>query len=149
MHLHETLRFVELIQDKVDILHVSAGLHGEFVYMRNWWQNYLMDREYNVHYAAAFKKAFPNMVVCTVGSIMDIARAEEIIATGKADMVAMCRPLLADPDMPRKYALGREDDHRPCLRCQYCGYRLHRPCGDQLRREPVPGQRDRVPRGQG
>ena len=36
----------------------------------------------------------------------------------------MCRPLLADPEMPRKYALGREEDHRPCLRCQYCGLRL-------------------------
>ncbi len=124
MHLEETLRFIELIQDKVDILHVSAGLHGELKYMRNWWQNYLMDREYNVHYAADIKKAFPNLVVCTVGSIMNIARAEEIIASGKADMVAMCRPLLADPEMPRKYALGKEDDHRPCLRCQYCGFRL-------------------------
>jgi len=124
MHLEETLRFIELIQDKVDILHVSAGLHGDFQYMRNWWQNYLMDREYNVHYAADVKKAFPNIVVCTVGSIMNIGRAEEIIASGKADMVAMCRPLLADPEMPRKYALGREEDHRPCLRCQYCGFRL-------------------------
>ncbi len=124
LHLAETLQFIELIQDKVDILHVSAGLHGEFEYMRNWWQNYMMDREYNVHYAADIKKAFPNKVVCTVGSIMNIGRAEEIIASGKADMVAMCRPLLADPEMPRKYALGREDDHRPCLRCQYCGFRL-------------------------
>jgi 2,4-dienoyl-CoA reductase-like NADH-dependent reductase (Old Yellow Enzyme family)/thioredoxin reductase len=124
LHLAETLQFIELIQDKVDIFHVSAGLHGELQYMRNWWQNYMMDREYNVHYAADVKKAFPNAVVCTVGSIMDIGRAEEIIASGKADMVAMCRPLLADPEMPRKYALGREDDRRPCLRCQYCGFRL-------------------------
>ncbi len=124
MHLPETLRLIELIQDKVDILHVSAGLHGEFEYMRNWWQNYLMDREYNVHFAADIKKAFPNLVVCTVGSIMDIGRADEIIAAGKADMVAMCRPLLADPEMPRKYALGKEEDRRPCLRCQYCGFRL-------------------------
>ena len=124
LHLAETLQFIELIQDKVDIFHVSAGLHGELQYMRNWWQNYLMDREYNVHYAADVKKAFPNAVVCTVGSIMDIGSAEEIIASGKADMVAMCRPLLADPEMPRKYALGREDDRRPCLRCQYCGFRL-------------------------
>lgn len=124
MHLPETLHFIELIQDKVDILHVSAGLHGEFQYMRTWWQNYLMDREYNVHYAADIKKGFPDLVVCTVGSIMDIGRADDIIASGKADMVAMCRPLLADPEMPRKYAHGREEDRRPCLRCQYCGARL-------------------------
>ncbi len=124
MHFEETLRFIELIQDKVDILHVSAGLHGEFQYMRNWWQNYLMDRAFNVHYAADIKKAFPKLLVCTVGSIMDIAKAEEIIAAGQADFVAMCRPLLADPEMPRKYALGKEEDRRPCLRCQYCGFRL-------------------------
>jgi 2,4-dienoyl-CoA reductase-like NADH-dependent reductase (Old Yellow Enzyme family)/thioredoxin reductase len=124
MHFDETLKFIELIQHKVDILHVSAGLHGEFQYMRNWWQNYLMDREYNVHYAADIKKKFPNLLVCTVGSIMNVKRAEEILAAGQADFVAMCRPLLADPEMPRKYALGREEDHRPCLRCQYCGFRL-------------------------
>ncbi len=124
MHFEETLQFIELIQKKVDILHVSAGLHGEFQYMRNWWQNYLMDRMFNVHYAADIKKAFPNLAVCAVGSIMDIQSAEEIIAAGKADFVAMCRPLLADPEMPRKYALGREEDRRPCIRCQYCGFRL-------------------------
>ena len=124
MRLSETLKFIELIQDKIDILHVSAGLHIELQYMRNWWQNYMMDRNYNVHFAADIKKAFPNLLICTVGSIMDIKSADQIIAEGNADFVAMCRPLLADPDMPRKYALGREEDHRPCIRCQYCGSRL-------------------------
>jgi 2,4-dienoyl-CoA reductase-like NADH-dependent reductase (Old Yellow Enzyme family)/thioredoxin reductase len=124
MHFEETLKFIDLIKDRVDILHVSAGLHGEFEYMRNWLQNYMVDRMYNVHYAADIKKAFPDLLVCAVGSIMNIRMAEEIIASGKADFVAMCRPLLADPEMPRKYALGREEDHRPCLRCQYCGQRL-------------------------
>jgi 2,4-dienoyl-CoA reductase-like NADH-dependent reductase (Old Yellow Enzyme family)/thioredoxin reductase len=124
MHFEETLKYIELFKDKVDILHVSAGLHGEFEYMRNWWQNWMMDRMYNVHYAEKIKKAFPGLLVCTVGSIMNIKNAEEIIASGKADFVAMCRPFLADPEMPRKYALGQEEDHRPCLRCQYCGRRL-------------------------
>jgi 2,4-dienoyl-CoA reductase-like NADH-dependent reductase (Old Yellow Enzyme family)/NADPH-dependent 2,4-dienoyl-CoA reductase/sulfur reductase-like enzyme len=124
MHFEETLRFIELIRRNIDILHVSAGLHGEFEYMRNWWQNYMMDRLYNVHYAADIKKAFPDLPVCTVGSIMNVKSAEDIIAAGKADFVAMCRPLLADPEMPRKFAVGREDDHRPCIRCQYCGHRL-------------------------
>ena len=124
MHYEETLKYIDLFKDKIDILHVSAGLHGEFEYMRNWWQNWMMAREYNVHYAEKIKKAFPNLLVATVGSIMNIKSAEDIIASDKADFVAMCRPLLADPEMPRKYALGQEDDHRPCLRCQYCGGRL-------------------------
>ena len=126
MKYDETLKYIALIKDKIDILHVSAGIHGEFAYMKYWWQNYMMDREFNVHYAASIKKEFPDMLINTVGSIMSIDRAEEIIASGKADFVSMCRPLLADPEMPRKYAEGREEDHRPCLRCQNCAGPAHR-----------------------
>ncbi len=147
MHFEETLRFIELIQDKVDILHVSAGLHGEFEYMRNWWQNYLMDRMYNVHYAADIKKEFPDLLVCTVGSIMNIRQAEDIIASGQADFVAMCRPLLADPEMPRKFALSKEEDHRPCLRCQYCGYRLIIPAVINCAVNPFLGNETEFPEG--
>ena len=126
MGYEETLKYIAMIKDKIDILHVSAGVHGEFEYMKYWWQNYMMDREFNVHYAASIKKEFPDLLINTVGSIMSIDRAEEIIASGKADFVSMCRPLLADPEMPRKFAEGREDDHRPCLRCQRCAPGEHR-----------------------
>jgi NADPH-dependent 2,4-dienoyl-CoA reductase/sulfur reductase-like enzyme len=147
MHFEETLKFVEMIQHKVDILHVSAGLHGELQYMRNWWPNYLMDRMPNVHYAADIKKAFPNLLVCTVGSIMNVHMAEEILAAGQADFVAMCRPLLADPEMPRKYALGREEDVRPCLRCQYCGSRLLVPAVINCAVNPYLGNETEFPEG--
>ncbi|HSW39135.1 MAG TPA: FAD-dependent oxidoreductase, partial [Acidobacteriota bacterium] len=147
MHFDETLRFIELIRDRIDIIHVSAGLHGELQYMRNWWQNYLMDRNYNVHYAADIKKAFPDLLVCTVGSIMNIRSAEEILATGKADFIAMCRPLLADPEMPRKYALGREEECRPCLRCQYCGARLLIPAVINCAVNPFLGNEREFPDG--
>jgi len=147
MHFEETLRFIELIRDRVDILHVSAGLHGELEYMRNWWPNYLMDRMLNVHYAADIKKAFPGLRVATVGAIMDIGSAEEILAAGKADFVAMCRPLLADPAMPRKYALGREGERRPCLRCQYCGLRLLVPAVINCAVNPFLGNETEFPEG--
>jgi 2,4-dienoyl-CoA reductase-like NADH-dependent reductase (Old Yellow Enzyme family)/NADPH-dependent 2,4-dienoyl-CoA reductase/sulfur reductase-like enzyme len=147
MHFEETLKYIELFKEKVDILHVSAGLHGEFQYMRNWWQNYMMDRMYNVHHAEKIKKAFPGLIVCTVGSIMNIRMAEEIISSGKADFVAMCRPLLADPEMPRKYALGREEDHRPCLRCQYCGSRLMIPAVLNCAVNPYLGNEREFPNG--
>lgn len=107
----------------------------------------MMERMYNVHYAADVKKAFPNLKVATVGSIMNIQMAEEIIASGKADFVAMCRPLLADPEMPRKYALGMEDDHRPCLRCQYCGKRLMIPAVINCAVNPYLGNEREFPDG--
>ena len=62
-------------------------------------------------------------------------------------MVAMCRPLLADPEMPRKYALGREEDHRPCLRCQYCGFRLMIPAVINCAVNPYLGNETEFPEG--
>ena len=88
--------------------------------MRYLYQNYTMEQAYNVHFAADIKKAFPDLIVSTVGSIKDVAMAEEILAAGKADFVAMMRPLHADFEMARKYAEGREWEHTPCLRCS-CG----------------------------
>ena len=122
MHFDETLKLIGYLKDHIDILHVSAGLHSDFnmAYYRNWCQNFLMDRCFNVHYARDIKKAYPDLLVNTVGSIVSLDYAEEIIANGWADFVAMCRPLMADPDMPRKYAEDRPEDRRPCLRCDNC-----------------------------
>lgn len=120
MHFDETLKFIGLIKDKVDILHVSAGLHdvwGEPHYMRYLFQPYTMDQMYNVHFAADVKRAYPDLLVNTVGSIKDIRMAEEIIASGKADFVSMHRALNADFEMLHKFAAGRENEHVPCLRC--------------------------------
>jgi 2,4-dienoyl-CoA reductase-like NADH-dependent reductase (Old Yellow Enzyme family)/NADPH-dependent glutamate synthase beta subunit-like oxidoreductase len=46
--------------------------------------------------------------------------AEELIAAGKADFVAMGRKLLADPELPTKLAAGRSEDVRPCIYCYRC-----------------------------
>ncbi len=129
MHFDETLEFIRCIRDKVDILHVSGGLHdlyGNSYYMRYLMPNFTMERMINVKYAAAIKKEFPDLTVAVVGSIKDVAMAEEIIASGAADLVAMNRALHADYDMPRKYAEGREWEHMPCLRCSTC-FRLASP----------------------
>lgn len=120
MHLEETIEFIGYIKDKIDILHVSSGLHdlyGEPYYMRWLMTNYTMEQQINVGFSEAIKKAYPDLTVCVVGAIKNAAQAEEIIASGKADLVAFNRGLHADYDMPRKYAEGREWEHMPCLRC--------------------------------
>jgi 2,4-dienoyl-CoA reductase (NADPH2) len=55
--------------------------------------------------------------VITVGRINHPALAEEIIARGQADLVAMGRALLADPHLPRKAFEGKEEEIRPCIAC--------------------------------
>ncbi|NLT13000.1 MAG: FAD-dependent oxidoreductase [Clostridiales bacterium] len=128
MHIEETIELVGYLKKHIDILHVSAGIHGDpfgpHKYYRNWCQNYLMDRCFNVHYARDIKKAHPDLLVSTVGSITSIDYAEEIISNGWADIVNMCRPLMADPEMPNKYAENRPEDRRPCLRCDFCSKHL-------------------------
>ena len=66
--------------------------------------------------AEEFKKAL-HIPVIAVGRINEVAMAEEILATGRADMVAIGRPLLADPGLPKKAAEGREEEIRPCIAC--------------------------------
>ncbi len=129
MHFPETLDLIDMLRHHVDIFNVSAGLHSDYdmKYYRNWCQNYMMPRGYNVHFARDVKKNFPDVLVDTVGSIVSIDMAEEIISNGWSDFVAMCRPLMADPDMPKKYAVNMPEERRPCLRCDQCAMRFAGP----------------------
>ncbi|MDR3363750.1 MAG: FAD-dependent oxidoreductase [Clostridiales Family XIII bacterium] len=126
MHFKETLELIGYLEEAIDIVHCSAGIHSDYdmKYYRNWCQHYPMPHMYNVHYARDIKQAYPNLLVNTVGSIMNIGEAEEILSNGWSDFVAMCRPLMADPEMPKKYAENRPEDRRPCLRCDACAIRL-------------------------
>ena len=76
---------------------------------------------HNVKWSAAVK-ACPDIhiPVTVVGSITRIEEAEEIIASGKADMVAMCRQLMADPETIHNAWRGHTELTRPCLRCHQC-----------------------------
>jgi len=81
-------------------------------------------RGINVHFAERFKKEL-DIPVTALGSL-NIDLAEQIIAENKADMVAMNRSFIADPDCVNKAGQGREDEIRPCIRCNTCIARTHR-----------------------
>jgi len=49
--------------------------------------------------------------------INDPSTAREMIADGMCDMVAMGRPLIADPFLPQKTASGREHEIVHCIAC--------------------------------
>lgn len=69
-----------------------------------------------VYLARAIKQAV-NVPVVASGRINDPFLAEEILARGDADLVALARPLLADPEFVRKVRQGRGDEIRPCIAC--------------------------------
>jgi len=51
---------------------------------------------------------------------------EEAIARGELDFWEMCRPMIADPFLPKKILEGREEDIIPCIACNVCLARLFR-----------------------
>ncbi|MEE9325393.1 MAG: FAD-dependent oxidoreductase, partial [Dehalococcoidia bacterium] len=67
-----------------------------------------------VYQSVAIKEVV-DIPVIAVGRILDPLQAERILAEGQADLVAMTRALIADPEMPKKAMEGRLDDIRPCV----------------------------------
>ena len=112
--LAEGVRIAQMIEPYVDIIHVSAG-----TYQRGFGDTHpSMFKEHgcNVYLAAEIKKHV-SVPVATLGGLNDPQQMEEIIASGKADIVYMARALLADPFLPRKIMENRENEIVHCLRC--------------------------------
>ena len=123
LKIEEQIQFAKLIQDKIDIIHVSAGfLFGDQALPRMIQPIYL-PRGVNVDFAAVFKKELA-IPVTAVGSI-NLDMAEQILAENKADMVGMGRAIVADPDCLNKARKGQEETIRPCTRCTICIDRTH------------------------
>ena len=131
MHIDETIKLMKILTDHgVDMFNISAGLHteGAQLYAKYWLQSYSMPHGFNVHWSQKIKdKLQGDVIISAVGSITNVDIAEEYLAKGYCDFIAMCRPLMADPDMPKKAAQNRPEDIRPCLRCNECIMRLSVP----------------------
>ena len=115
--LEEGVRIAQQIEPYVDLIHVSAG-----TYQRGFGDTHpsmFKDHGCNVYLAAEIKKHV-SVPVATIGGLNDPEQMEEIIASGKADIVYMARALLADPFLPRKVEENREEDIVRCLRCYTC-----------------------------
>lgn len=115
--LAEGVKIAKIIEPYVDILHVSAG-----TYQKGFGDTHpSMFKEHgcNVYLAAEIKKHV-SIPVATIGGLNDPAQMEDIIASGKADIVYMARALLADPYLPRKVMANQDDDIVKCLRCFTC-----------------------------
>ncbi|MBR2328407.1 MAG: FAD-dependent oxidoreductase [Clostridia bacterium] len=114
--LDDAIEFAKLIEDKVDILHVSAGGEPDFGITH---PPMFSEPGCNVKYAAEIKKHV-HIPVATVGALNEPAHMEEIISSGQADIVCMARALLADHELPRKVEENRSDEILRCLRCFMC-----------------------------
>jgi len=117
--IDEGIALAKQLDGHVDLIHVSAGSHEVEEVFTVTHPSMFMEDGANVKYAAEIKKHV-KALVATVGALSDPALMEEIIASGKADVVELARGLIAEPDLPLKARSGREDEIKTCMRCLHC-----------------------------
>ena len=115
--IEEGVKIAQAIEPYVDLIHVSAGTYQKTFGITH--PSMFTDHGRNVFLAAEIKKHVQKPVA-TIGGLNDPAQMEEIIASGKADVVYMARALLADPFLPNKIMANRDEDIVRCLRCFTC-----------------------------
>ncbi|MCL2046947.1 MAG: FAD-dependent oxidoreductase [Oscillospiraceae bacterium] len=138
------IEYARQLDGHADIIHVSLGVHGTMRTDRWLEMSPSMFREegVNIERAAEIKKNVNKSLVAVVASISDPDMMEDIIASGKADFIAMARQLLCDPDTPNKARDGREDEIRQCMRCMSCWSNLMN--GFRCAINPETGREDEV-----
>jgi 2,4-dienoyl-CoA reductase-like NADH-dependent reductase (Old Yellow Enzyme family) len=96
-----------------------SGYSGHRMSPWFWWPDGT-----HVYLAEAIRKVLRDAgfdtPVVTAGKIREPKHAEEILEQGKADIIGLCRALLADPDWPMKAKEGREKEIVRCVACNWC-----------------------------
>lgn len=115
--LDEGVKIAKILEPYIDLLHVSAGTYQRTFGITH--PSMFEDHGRNVFLAEEIKRHV-SVPVATIGALSDPEQMEQIIASGKADVVYMGRQLLADPFLPQKVMENRDDEIIHCLRCFVC-----------------------------
>lgn len=112
-HLEDMFELLEYFQHYADILNVSAALNDNIQYqidqmdLADGWKRYL---------SRAIRDKFGKPTVIA-GNIRNPAVAEDILASGDADLIAIGRGLIAEPEWANKVERGDEHLLRKCISC--------------------------------
>ena len=127
--LEERIEFLNAATPYIDLVNISTGGFMNPLALAYTHPGYCLPHMLNVESAAKIKQGI-TIPLSVVGGITTIEEAEEILASGKADIVAMAKALIADQDLVTKARRGKADEIRPCLRCLEC---MRGPFGSPLR----------------
>jgi 2,4-dienoyl-CoA reductase-like NADH-dependent reductase (Old Yellow Enzyme family)/thioredoxin reductase len=117
--IEETKRMVPLVVEAgAQALHVSAYAAGSYITTAP-----IPDTPGFLAPLAEEVKKLTKVPVIAVGRL-DLELGEKILEEGKADLIAIGRRLLADPDLPNKVAEGRLGEVTSCIGCMECIERL-------------------------
>ena len=79
-------------------------------------------QSYFLKYAEQLDLGIP---VILVGGNRDVERLEQIIQAGKVDFISLCRPLISEPDLPKRWLEGRGASGTDCISCNSCIYDMY------------------------
>jgi len=120
--VEEACRIAEQLDGHADIINISVS-HTDTMHPESFSRTHLsMFYPDGCHasISAEIKKHVKRSLIGVVGGLSDPYLMEEILATGKADIIYMARPLVCDPDLPNKVRAGKPEEIRKCMRCLTC-----------------------------
>lgn len=117
--IEEGITIAKQLDGHADLIHVSVGniFIPSVMYVTH--PGIFEEEGGNVKYAAEIKKHVKTPVA-TIGGLCDPELLEDIIASGKADVVELARGLICDPDLPNRARAGRDKEILRCMRCFNC-----------------------------
>lgn len=115
--MEEVLAMVKMIDGLADIVRMKDAGH-----YTNHPNSFTMekDKPFMLRFSQAIKESGAKIFTAPNGGFHDPAFNDELIASGKTDLIAMATPLIADPEYFKKISEGRGDDVVPCVMCHDC-----------------------------
>jgi hypothetical protein len=116
----EGIQLAKWLDEDKKVDYMICGIGREVQSMHMYFGPLYLPPAWQLTHVEQVKEVVKNISIIAVGRFNDPMIAESAIAEGKADIVAMARPLIADPELPNKAREGRLDDIRPCMGCNFC-----------------------------
>ena len=143
--LEDTIEFTTMAEGRIDILQLRTS-------EQDWNHPSGFDKEAQpfIDMAGVVSEGIRSrggkVLVETVGGYFHPAVSDEVIATGKADLIAMARPWISNPDYGRLLYEDRAEDLVPCVRCNRCHGGARGPWVDVCTVNPVFGLEHKIDR---
>jgi len=115
--LEESTKIAKILEEvSIDAIDMSAGRYQTY---HKIVSPMYYPTAYLTHLSKEIKKNV-NIPVIVANRINDPEVAEEILQSGKADLIAIGRGLFADSEFPNKASKGNVEDIRKCIGCNFC-----------------------------
>jgi NADPH-dependent 2,4-dienoyl-CoA reductase/sulfur reductase-like enzyme len=113
--LDDTVAFLKMAEDYIDIVQLRAP-EVDIAHPTG----FTLEETPFIHYSEYVKNSGTKVLVATIGGYQDFDICEEVLASGKADIISMARSWISNPDYGKLAYEGNKEDVVPCIRCNKC-----------------------------